>query len=439
MSFSRSERLAGFEPSFWHEFSTLAAKYSCVALGQGFPDEAFAPAPLIAAACKALMDGKNQYTRSPGHMRLVNALAVHFSASLGRAVDAGREILVTVGGCEALHVVMQAVISPGAGEQVLLFEPFFDFFQFQTKIAGALPVGVPLVRSTSNSADWAVDFDALERAVVPGKTRLIVVNSPSNPLGKVFGFDELVRIAQFAQRHQIRIVDDGVYESIVFDGLELVRIGALHLHPRAASLDAAQLSAIEFARSHTYVIGSCGKSFSATGWKLGWLVAPAEYIVDCTIVHQYTAYTCCTPLQEAVGVVMEDRAFVAAYHADLRAKLQKQRDALFDCLVQIAPFTVYKPSGAYFMLVDISRVADPGFTDEDRSAVSHNTVDFLFCRWLARVVGVGCVPCTPFFTDEHRALGEHMIRFAFPKTDATMALAIERLGQLRTLLHARQA
>ena len=136
---------------------------------------------------------------------------------------------------------------------------------------------------------------------------------------------------------------------------------------------------------------------------------------------------------------MEDRAFVAAYHAELRAKLQKQRDALYACLVQIAPFKVYKPSGAYFMLVDISRVADPGFSDEDRSATSHNTFDYVFCRWLARVVGVGCVPATPFFTDEHRALGEDMIRFAFPKTEATMALAIERLSRLRTLLRARQA
>jgi aspartate/methionine/tyrosine aminotransferase len=437
MSFPRSSRLHGFQPSFWHEFSSLAAKYNAIPLGQGFPDAQFTPELLKRAASQAVAgDNLNQYTRSAGHLRLVKALAVFYGGLLQRPVDPLAEVLVTVGGCEALHVVMQAVISPACDESVLLFEPFFDFFQFQAKIAGARPIGVPLVRT--DDANWSIDFDALERAVVPGKTKLIVVNSPSNPLGKVLTFAELLRIAQFAQRHQLRIAEDSVYEHMCYDGIELVRIAALDAAPAAASVDAAQRSAIQYARANTYVIGSAGKTWSVTGWKLGWLIAPPPFIADCTIVHQYTAYTCCTPLQEALAVAFEDAAHTQHYLADLRAQLQSQRDKLFACLAQIKAITVFKPSGAYFIMVDISRVAvDELFTDDDRSATSHNTVDFVFCRWLARVVGVGAVPCTPFYSDEHAHLGERMIRFAFPKTDATIAEAIARLRTLDALLKER--
>lgn len=434
MSVERSSRLNGFEPSFWVEFSVLAAKFDVANLGLGFPNFE-APEFLRVAAGTAIVERDlNQYCRSAGHIRLVNALAQFYTPLLGRPIDAQREILVTVGGAEAMHCVMQAVLSPNADESVLVFEPFFDFFNFQTRLAGARPIGVPLVRTATGDANWAIDFDVLERVVEP-RTKLIIVNSPMNPLGKRFAFDELLRLAQFARRHRLRIIADEVYEWMTFDDLEHVRIAALHVHARAAALtDPDELAAIEYARTHTYVIGSAGKTFSVTGWKLGWLIAPAALLTDCLIVHQYTVYVCCTPLQEALAIAFESVQETRTYLASLCRQLQAQRDKLMQCLARISTITAYRPSGAYFVLIDISRIADPGYADEDRGTGERTTHDFVFCRWLARVVRVGAVPATPFFTPEHRALGENLVRFAFPKTDATLNLAIERLGQLEHLL-----
>jgi aspartate/methionine/tyrosine aminotransferase len=372
-------------------------------------------------------------------VRLVNALAQFYAPLLGRRIEPLSEILVTVGGAQAMHCVMQAVLSPNAGESVLMFEPFFDFFNFQTRLAGARPIGVPLVRATED-ANWIIDFNALEQ-VVESKTKLIVVNSPMNPLGKRFDFDELLRLAHFARRHRLRIVADEVYEWMTFDQLDHVRIAALHVHPRAAAAcaeSAENLAAIEYARANTYVIGSAGKTFSVTGWKLGWLIAPAPLVTDCLIVHQYTVYVCCTPLQEALAIAFESAQQTREYLASLCGQLQRQRDKLMDCLSRITAITAYRPSGAYFVLVDISRVADPGYGAEDRGEGERTTHDFVFCRWLARVVRVGAVPATPFFTPEHRALGENLVRFAFPKTDATLDLAIERLSQLQHLLKEKE-
>ena len=374
-------------PTIFAEMSALAAATDSINLGQGFPDED-GPAEVLEAARQAIADGLNQYPPGIGMPVLREAIAEHQQRFYGIAVDKDREVLVTAGATEAVAATILALTEPG--DEVVVFEPFYDEYAAITGLSGATLVTVPLV-----APEFQPDLDALASAVTD-KTRLIIVNDPHNPTGAVFALETLQLIITLAERHGATIVTDEVYEHLLFDG---------KAHTPISSLPGGW--------ERTVTISSGGKTFSTTGWKIGWITAPSDLIGPILAVKQFLTFVNGAPFQPAiaVGLRLGDDFFAGA-----AATLQRKRDILSAGL-QSAGFTVSRPQGGYFVIADAAAL---GYHDAAA-----------FCRELPSLAGVVGVPLSAFVLSEHRAATSSLVRFAFCKRESVLTDAAERLATLR--------
>jgi N-succinyldiaminopimelate aminotransferase len=368
----------GFGTTIFAEMSALAVVTNSVNLGQGFPDTD-GPPELLAAAAAAIRTGHNQYPPGPGIPELRAAISAHQQRHYGLDYAADGEVLVTAGATEAIAAAILALA--GRGDEVVVFEPYYDSYAACIALAGAHRRTVTLER---NGADWGFDPDALRRAVT-ARTKVLLLNTPHNPTGKVFTAAELTQLAELAVEHDLTVVSDEVYEHLTFDGARHVPIATL-----------------PGMRERTVTISSAGKTFSVTGWKIGWACAPARLLGAVRTVKQFLTYVNGAPFQPAVaGALSAD----AAYFAGIAAQLQEQRDLLCDGLVALG-CDVVRPQATYFATVDVH--AD----------------GVGFCRDLPRRAGVVAIPSSVFYDS---GAGDHFVRFAFCKRPEVLDEALRRL------------
>jgi len=381
-----TSKLASFGETIFAEMSALAVRTGAVNLGQGFPDTD-GPTEVSDAAIQAIRDGHNQYPPGIGIADLRHAIAEHQLRFYGVTVDPDTEVLVTAGATEALTASLLALCDDG--DEVVVFEPWYDSYGAAIAMAGATKKVVTL-RPVNNG----YEFDEAElRAAIGPSTRLFLLNTPHNPTGKVFTHEELSLIAELCVEHDVLVITDEVYEHLVFDGEHRL----LATYPGMAE--------------RTVTISSGGKTFSFTGWKIGWAVGPADILQAVRTVKQYLTYVNGAPFQPAtaVGLRLGDDYF-DGFLTDMRMK----RDLLSDGLESVG-FTVYRPQGTYFVTTDIRNFG----TDDGRQ----------FCLDLPERAGVVAVPNVVFY--DNRSEGSHLVRFAFCKKVGVLEEAVERLGALR--------
>jgi len=382
-----AQRLSGFGTSVFSEMSRLAAEHNAINLGQGFPDF---PGPDLVkqAAVAAIHADLNQYAPSHGLARLRRAIAADFSARYDCQVDPETDVTVTNGATEALHAALLACVDPG--DEVILLEPFYDAYPAQVVFAGAVPRYVTL-----QAPDWSLDLDALAAAIGP-RTRAIVLNTPHNPTGKVFTRAELEGMAALCREHDLLAITDEVYDRIIFDDAEHI-----------------PLAMLPGMWERTITLNSTGKTFSMTGWKVGYAIAPAPLSAAIRGTHQFITFATATPFQEAMAVALET-APGRGYYEALRARYTGLRDQLHAALTG-AGLPVLPCSGSYFLMADVSGL---GFGD-----------DVSFCRHLTAEAGVAAIPPSAFYADPARA--PLLARFCFAKRPETIAAAAERLRHAR--------
>ncbi|MCL4858638.1 MAG: aminotransferase class I/II-fold pyridoxal phosphate-dependent enzyme [Caldilineaceae bacterium] len=400
--FQPASRVRGFGTTVFTEFTALALQNNAVNLGQGFPNF---PAPdfVKEAAQQAIAADLNQYARAAGHPRLVRALAAAYGPLFGRALDPLSEIVVTVGATEAIFATMQALVEPG--DEVILIEPFYDSYPASVIMAGGAPVYVPLrpQGDAVRAVDWALDMDELRAAISP-RTRLLVINTPQNPVGKVFTRQELTEIAQLAQTHNLLVLSDEVYEWMVYQD-------------PARPVEHVRMATLPGMWERTITLGSAGKTFSVTGWKIGWAIAPPPLAAAVFAAHQWIPFAVSTPMQEAVAVAMEQTT-ERDYFNWLSAMYQAKRDRLMHTL-ELVGLRPVSPDGSYFIIVHTDHLnppAEPGYRR-----------DFSVCRWFTREIGVAAIPPSAFYSAEHAYLTDSLARFCFCKTDEMLDDAAERL------------
>ncbi len=374
-----SPRLARFGESVFARISRLAQEHRAVNLGQGFPNFD-GPDFVKDAAITAIREGFGQYARSSGLPETNAAIAARWAADGGFAVYPDREVTVTAGCTEAIAAALLGLLS--AGDEVILVEPFYDSYPAVVAMAGG---AVRTVRM--EPPDFAFPVEALERAVTP-RTRVLLINTPHNPTGRVYGAEELAAIAEVAQRHDLVVLSDEVYEQIVFQGR----------HRSIATLPGM--------RERTIVLSSLGKTFSLTGWKIGWTIAPPALTAAVRAAHQFLTFAAATPLQRAAA---EALAAPESYYRQLRAEYLTRRDAMLEEL-RSAGFDPIVPHGSYFVVADHRRF---GFADDES-----------FCEHLIREVGVAAIPCSAFYEPPQE---RGLVRFAFCKTPETIREAGARM------------
>ncbi|WP_426403838.1 pyridoxal phosphate-dependent aminotransferase [Streptomyces sp. R-07] len=382
-----NRRLAEFGTTIFAEMSALAARTGSINLGQGFPDTD-GPEEIREAAVRALRDGRgNQYPPGPGVPELRSAIADHQRERYGLAYDPDTEVLVTAGATEAIAAALLALVEPG--DEVIALEPYYDSYAACIAMAGGTRVPVTL---RPHEGTYVLDLDEL-RAAVTDRTRLILLNTPHNPTGTVLTRAELTAVAELAVERDLLVVTDEVYEHLVFDDAE---------HLPIASLPGM--------RERTVTIGSAGKTFSFTGWKVGWITASPGLTSAVRSAKQFLTYVSSGPFQYAVAEALR---LPAAYFDRLRADLAAKRDLLSEGLAQ-AGFEVYRPAGTYFVTTDIRPL---GATD-----------GFDFCRSLPERAGVVAIPNAVFY--DHREAGAPFVRFAFCKQTEVLEEAVSRLKAL---------
>lgn len=370
--------MRGFGTTIFAEMSALAVATGSVNLGQGFPDTD-GPPELLAAATDAIASGHNQYPPGPGIPALRQAVAAHQRRCYGLEFDPD-EVLVTAGATEAIAAAVMAFA--GAGDEVVVFEPYYDSYGAAVALAGATRRAVTLERDGDG---WGFDPAALDAAVTP-KTTAILLNTPHNPTGTVFGPAELAEVARVAIEHDLVVISDEVYEHLVFDGRRHVPVATL-----------------PGMRERTVTIGSAGKTFSVTGWKIGWATAPADLLAAVRTVKQFLTYVNGAPFQPAVAQVLDRAGELAP-----RDSLQRQRDLLCDGLEGLG-FDVVRPQATYFATVDVGRDA------------------VAFCRELPERAGVVGIPSSVFYDS---SAGDHYVRLAFCKRPAVLQDALARLEKV---------
>src|SRR3954451_23534282 len=379
--------LAEFGTTIFAEMSALAARTGAINLGQGFPDTD-GPEEVREAAVRALRDGRgNQYPPGPGVPELRTAVAAHQERRYGLAYDPDTEVLVTAGATEAIAAALLALVEPG--DEVVALEPYYDSYAACIAMAGGKRVPVTL---RPHEGSFRLDLDEL-RAAVTDRTRLLLINTPHNPTGTVLTRDELTAIAELAVERDLLVVTDEVYEHLVFDGAEHV-----------------PLATLPGMRERTVTIGSAGKTFSFTGWKVGWITSTAPLVTAVRSAKQHLTYVSAGPFQYAVA---EALALPEAYFDDFRAAHRRKRDLLGDGL-RSAGFEVYQPLGTYFITTYIAP-----FGEKDAYA---------FCRALPERCGVVAVPNSVFYDDPEA--GRSQVRFAFCKRDDVLHEATSRLRHL---------
>jgi N-succinyldiaminopimelate aminotransferase len=380
-------RLQPFTSTIFAEMTALAARTGSVNLGQGFPDTD-GPPGVLEVARSAIASGHNQYPPGSGIRELRTAVAEHQAARYGLAHDPDTEVLITVGATEAISAALLALVQQG--EQVLLIEPYYDSYAAAVALAGATRRAVPLV---ADGDRFALDLDALARAITPA-TRALVLNSPHNPTGTVLHRAELTALAALAIEHDLLVITDEVYEHLVFDAAEHVPIATL---PGMAQ--------------RTLSISSAGKTFSVTGWKIGWVCGPAPLVAAVRAAKQFLTFVGGAPFQPAVAHGLRaEHLWVAAQRAALQDKQYRLANGL-----RAGGFGVRRSEGTYFICADIRPL---GYSDGLR-----------FCRDLPARAGVVAVPVQVFADD--RQSWRHLVRFAFCKRDEVLDEAIDRLASAR--------
>lgn len=443
-----SARLGKAKPTVWTEFARLSQENEVVNLGQGFPDwlpPKFAVDSLVEAALDSAQS-PHQYTRPAGHPALVKQLARRYSAHLRHDIDPMSEVAVTVGASQALYLTLQTIVGPG--DEVILFEPFFDLYVNQVKLAGGTPVFVPLrfvpydeSGETITGGEWVLDADTLKEAVNQ-KTKAIILNSPHNPTGKIFTRDEMENVAEALElaNPDCVVLSDEVYKYIV------------HSPPKERAPEESL-----FCRGHvhfaslpgmwdrTITISSAGKTFSATGWQVGWCVGPRHLIARIHQLLPYVQFCASTVIQEALArsLPRADEPFegYASYYDYLREKYTKKRDLLAAGL-KASGFAVpdynVTPGGGFFILARIGKeIRDqiPSARINAANPAAPGGVarqDWALCQWLAEEKGVLCIPSAPFFSEERVEAGvsEEFVRVAFCKSDETLEAAANALAAI---------
>jgi aminotransferase len=387
-----SERVQGFTESVIREMTRVVSQHGGVNLAQGMPN--FPPPPALVEAAHRALDGDfHQYAITWGAPSLRRAIAEKYRRFYGMQIDPERHVTVCCGSTETMLSTLLAVLNPG--DEVIVFEPFYENYGPGCIISGAVPIWVPL-----EPPDFSFDPDRLARAVTP-RTKAIVFNSPNNPSGKVFSRADLQAIADLCLRHDLLAITDEIYEHIVYDGLGHTPIATL---PGMAE--------------RTITISGASKSYSVTGWRVGWAVAPEEISVGIRRAHDFVTVGAPHPLQEAAATAL---ALPDSYYVELRQGYQARRDLLYG-YVERAGFTTWKPSGAYYILTDAAHFLKALRLPDDTA----------FAMWLIKECGVATVPGSSFYA--HPELGRTKIRFCFPKTDDVLTEAGERLQKLRTLV-----
>ncbi len=385
MNRSTSDKAARFTESVIREMTRLANAHGAVNLSQGFPDFP-APQELKDAAARAIEGDINQYAVTWGAPNLRRAIAARFERSYGVPVDPDQEVTVTCGGTEAMVASLMALLNPG--DEVVTFEPFYENYGPDAILAGALPKFVAL-----RTPDWS--FDPVElRAAFSSKTRALIMNSPHNPTGKVFSRAELNLIASLCQEFDVVAVTDEIYEHILYDG---------EIHIPMATLPGM--------RDRTITINSMSKTYSVTGWRVGWTIAPEWITGAIRKVHDFLTVGAPAPLQEAGALAL---ALPESYYVDLNAKYAQRRTRMVGIL-DTCGFTVYQPRGAYYTMVDTRPL---GYRH-----------DVEFARFLVKDIGVAVVPGSSFYQDPEK--GRTQVRFAFSKKKETFDEAERRLSALR--------
>lgn len=378
-----SQRVSSIGLTIFSEMSALAREHGAINLGQGFPDFD-GPDYLREMAEQAMRNGHNQYALGTGELLLRQAVAAHATRFYGQTVDPETEVTVTCGATEALASALLGLVDPG--DEVLLLAPCYDAYPAAVAFAGAVPRYVPLRAPT-----WTFDPDELAAAFNP-KTRMILVNTPHNPTGHVFSRAELEAIAAQCQKWNVIAMVDEVYEHLVFDGFQHVRLATL---PGMAE--------------RTITVSSQAKSFGFTGWKVGWAVAAPELTVGLRRAHQYVTFAAATPFQHAAAAAL---ALPDEYYRQLAADYQRKRDFIAGVLEE-AGYATTLSGGTYFVMADIR---SSGIEDDDA-----------FCRWLIKERGVAAIPTSALYSPETQSLGRGWARFAYCKKDETLQLAAERL------------
>lgn len=384
MMFTGSQKATQFTESVIREMTRLNQMHGGVNLSQGFPDFP-APAAIKEAACAAIMADVNQYAVTWGTKGLRDAIAREFTRRYAVPVVPDQQVTVTCGSTEAMMATMMALIDPG--DEVVIFEPFYENYGPDAILSGATPRFVTL-----REPDWSFDPDELA-AAFSNRTKAIILNTPNNPTGKVFSRAELETIAALCQKWGAIAISDEIYEHIVYDGATHVPI---------ASIDGMA--------ERTVTINSLSKTYSVTGWRVGWAISPPALTGAIRKVHDFLTVGAAAPLQEA-GVAALGVA--DSYYVELARNYQRRRDVLLDILRR-RQFTCYVPQGAYYIMTDIGGF---GFAD-----------DVEFARYLVKDVGVAAVPGSSFY--RHAELGRTKLRFCFCKKDETLAAADARLERL---------
>ncbi len=396
-----SQKSARFTESVIREMTRLALQHGAVNLSQGFPDFP-APEAIKQAACDAILADVNQYSVTWGAKGLREAIAADASRRYGIPVDPDRQVTVCCGATEAMIATLLAIVDPG--DEVIVFEPFYENYGPDAILSGATPRYVrlrpPAAGTVGDAHRWSFDPGELS-AAFNDRTRAIVINTPNNPTGKVFAREELSLIARLCQQWDVIAVTDEIYERIVYDG-------AAHVH--MASLDGMA--------DRTVTINSVSKTFSVTGWRVGWAIAPADLTAAIRKVHDFLTVGAAAPLQAAAAVAL---ASPPAYYTDLAAAYRRRRNRLMQIL-EDAGFVCYAPQGAYYIMTDVAHF---GFPD-----------DVAMARHLVTEIGVASVPGSSFFRDPQS--GRTHLRFCFCKRDETLDAAAARLANLtRATLNSR--
>lgn len=381
-----ARRTASFTESVIREMTRIANQHEAVNLAQGFPDFPM-PEPMKDAACAAIHGDINQYAITWGSSALRIAIAEKYRRFYDMQVDHDREVTVTCGATEAMAAVFLALIDPG--DEVIVLEPFYENYGPDAILAGAIPTFVPLERP-----HWTLDPDRLAKAFTK-RTKAIILNTPHNPTGRVFTRAEMTMIAELCIKHDVWVITDEIYEHIRYAGEHHV------------------MATWPEMRKRTITISGLSKTFSCTGWRLGYTVAPEAQTDAIRKVHDFLTVGAPAPLQAAGAVGMH---FDADYYNHMALDYRSRRSLLCDSLTD-AGFTYTQPEGAYYVLADFS-----GLSDMD---------DVSFAKWMTEEIGVASVPGSSFYSPANKAMGRSLVRFAFCKKYDTLKRAAERLATVR--------
>lgn len=385
---SYSNRVSTFGTTIFTEINVLAEQHRAVNLGQGKPDFD-GPQSVINAAIESLKRSTaNQYAPGPGHTGLRQGVANHAARFYNLDIDPMKGVIVTSGATEGVFSSIMGLVD--AGDEVIIIEPFFDSYVPGVVMANAKPVYVAM-----HPPNWTFVEEEL-RAAFNEKTRAIILNTPHNPTGRVYTLAELQLIADLCIEYDVTVISDEVYEHLIFEG---------HQHIAIATLDGM------FER--TVTVGSAGKTFGMTGWKIGWVYGHPDLIAGVARAHQFVTFASNHPAQEAVSFAF---TLGNTYYEEYQELYSQKRDLVMQ-VIQSAGMSAIQPEGTYFVMGDFSQIFDGD--------------DVAFCKYLIEEIGVATIPPSAFFSDAHKHLAQNHVRFTFCKSDETLKLAAEKMSKLK--------